>query len=144
MKQMKTQGASDAMQMAHYKLTIIIIIIIGNTSELQKLMAVLKTEYLEYVARFCQYQLELLTLNRHHRSHVKSKPLITASSKHSINESFVRSMKHSCRDRWPKLCPVQRMNWRSSSSRYLTLWMCSHTGDWTEKNVQRWQNLSKH
>ena len=26
MKQMKTQGASDAMQMAHYKLTIIIII----------------------------------------------------------------------------------------------------------------------
>ena len=28
MKQMKTQGASDAMQMAHYKLTIIIIIII--------------------------------------------------------------------------------------------------------------------
>ena len=28
MKLMKTQGASDAMQMAHYKLTIIIIIII--------------------------------------------------------------------------------------------------------------------
>ena len=31
MKQMKTQGASDAMQMAHYKLTIIIIIIINNS-----------------------------------------------------------------------------------------------------------------
>ena len=30
MKLMKTQGASDAMQMAHYKLTIIITIIITN------------------------------------------------------------------------------------------------------------------
>ena len=32
MKLMKTQGASDAMQMAHYKLTIIIIIIIINSN----------------------------------------------------------------------------------------------------------------
>ena len=34
MKPMKTQGASDAMQMAHYKSTIIIIIIIMNAWEL--------------------------------------------------------------------------------------------------------------
>ena len=33
MKLMKTQGASDAMQMAHYKLTIIIVIISKDTTK---------------------------------------------------------------------------------------------------------------
>ena len=36
MKLMKTQGASDAMQMAHYKLTIIIIINASDFTRLQK------------------------------------------------------------------------------------------------------------
>ena len=39
MKLMKTQGASEAMQMAHYKLTIIIIIIIIIMPELYQLTA---------------------------------------------------------------------------------------------------------
>ena len=47
MKLMKTQGASDAMQMAHYKLTIIIIIIIISTSMQKQLSA-----YLQLVLKY--------------------------------------------------------------------------------------------
>ena len=52
MKLMKTQGASDAMQVAHYKLTIIIIIIINlltdSTQITQFVMLVADVEATKY------------------------------------------------------------------------------------------------